>query len=253
MNAQRFLFSLALVIACATAHAGFDEAKTALEEGNWAGARVEAQQLVKKRDHRGDWILAHLELYRRDGAKPTPATSRALQVSASKGLVDAEYDLGWAYVDGDAVTRNRSMGHAMMLSAAQKGLARAQWGVAHNFIGGLGTTPSPETAVVWVTAAAKQNYAPAYSTLASMHYNSIGLPENKLMAMALVKVALHGNRAGSAGMAEANQVLKWLSDDAKYGLITSADNARADRIASTMIQHGLMAGFAVWREGGSGG
>ncbi len=89
---------------------------------------------------------------------------------------------------------------------AAKGDARAQWGVAHLYLLGLGVEQNVALGAKWAKKSAEQGYVEALSLLAGMYERGVGVPKNLQKSIQLRKKAAEtGN-----DLAQYNLALKYL-------------------------------------------
>ncbi len=89
-----------------------------------------------------------------------------------------------AFTRGDYASAYREW-----MPLAVKGDARAQWGIAHLYLQGLGVRQDVELGAEWAKKSAKQGYVEALSLLAGMYARGVGVPKDVAKAIQLRKRA----------------------------------------------------------------
>ncbi len=87
------------------------------------------------------------------------------------------------YLSGRGVTQNDVLGAKWIFSAAQQGVAEAQYGFGTLYANGRGVPRDDVQAVKWLQAAAAQNYAPAQLVLGKMYAAGLGVPRDYTLAL----------------------------------------------------------------------
>ena len=106
---------------------------------------------------------------------------------AEKGDVEAQYDLGVMYAEGQGVAQNYAEAMKWVKKAAKKGNAEAQYKLGWMYAAGKGTSRNAKKAVKWYRMAADQGHAAAYKILeiyhpADLYINSRGVEMDALKA-----------------------------------------------------------------------
>ena len=160
-----------------------------------------------------------VEWYRRAAEKGhAPAQFKLTKLAAEKGHPEAQYDLGWAYIIGKGVPKDKAkavdwyrraaeQGHADAQNrlggfyangivvaadpaqaiewhrkAAEAGHDVAQYDLGMAYETGTGVAADLAQAVFWYRRAAEAGYAPAQYTLGIFYANGKGLPKDELQA-----------------------------------------------------------------------
>ena len=92
----------------------------------------------------------------------------ALHGSATKGLAEAQYELGKAYRDGNDVNRDPSEAVRWFTAAAEKGYAKAQRHLGTHYANGDGVSQDTVLAIMWLTLAAQNGLVTAEMSLQSV-------------------------------------------------------------------------------------
>ncbi len=119
----------------------------------------------------------------------------AIVASAHAGFEQGET----AFTRGDYASA-----YSEWMPLAVKGDARAQWGIAHLYLQGLGVTQDVELGAEWAKKSAEQGYVEALSLLADMYARGVGVPKDVPKAIQL------RNRAAATGDALAQYNLALL-------------------------------------------
>lgn len=140
----------------------------------------------------------------------------ALAAQAHAGFEQGEA----AYTRGDY-----SAAYREWMPLAVKGDARAQWGVAHLYLLGLGVRQNVKLGAEWAKKSADQGYVDALSLLAGMYERGVGVPKDIAMSIQLRKRAA----ATRDALAQYNLALAYLRGrgvqkdvDAAMALLKSA-------------------------------
>lgn len=92
----------------------------------------------------------------------------ALHSSATKGLAEAQYELGKAYRDGNDVNRDPSEAVRWFTAAAEQGYAKAQRHLGTHYTDGDGVSQDTVLAIMWLTLAAENGLVTADMRLQSV-------------------------------------------------------------------------------------
>jgi class 3 adenylate cyclase len=92
----------------------------------------------------------------------------SLHSSATKGLAEAQYELGKAYRDGNDVNRDPSEAVRWFTAAAEQGYAKAQRHLGTRYANGDGVSQDMVLAIVWLTLAAQHGLVTAETSLQSV-------------------------------------------------------------------------------------
>lgn len=118
-----------------------------------------------------------------------------LRQQAEQGDAWAQLNLGAAYDNGLGVERNIEQAHYWYLKAAEQGLAKAQFNLAHLLV-----TEEEQSGVAaeWMLKAAKQGMADAQYLMGVTYAEGIGVEEDDEKAIGWLKKAVaqgHGDAA----------------------------------------------------------
>ena len=89
-------------------------------------------------------------------------------LAAEKGYPDAMNRLGYFYSEGLGVSKDRAVGHAWCLKAANHGLPKSQYNIGLNYMKGDGVPQNDALAIEWFRKSAVQNFPPAQGSLGEL-------------------------------------------------------------------------------------
>jgi len=98
--------------------------------------------------------------------------------SAKQGYANAQYLLGYCYMDGEGVPHNDEIACAWFKAAAEQGNVNAQYNVGVFYALGKGVSKSYETAFYWYKKAAEQGDRNGQRGLARCFYYGLGIDQN---------------------------------------------------------------------------
>src|SRR5438034_748246 len=124
---------------------------------------------------------SHLELYFA-ASKGNKTALNQLRVRAEQGNVDAQFDLGFMYQNGDGVPKDSAQAVRWYRKGAQQGLADAQYNLGVTYYTGNGVPKDSAQAVQWYRRAAEQGYAKAQYNLGLLYRNGDGVPKELVTA-----------------------------------------------------------------------
>mgnify|MGYP001107706938 CR=1 FL=1 len=94
-----------------------------------------------------------------------------LTKAAKNGQIEAQYNLGTIYYNGQGCNQDFKQAKKWLTKAAQKGHVRAQCNLGILYYkGGPGFKPDPQKAVKWLNKSAEQGYALAQYNLGTFYY-----------------------------------------------------------------------------------
>ncbi len=125
--------------------------------------------------------------------------------SAKRGDADAQFNLGWSYVNGTGVNKNVSTGIKWLRKAADQGHSVAQNNLGWCHQNGVGVNKDMGEAVRWYYLAAGQGLAIAQNNLGWCYENGVGVEANMPAAIDCY------HKAAEQGDANAAAALKRLS------------------------------------------
>lgn len=101
-----------------------------------------------------------------------------MTAGAEEGDAEAQYFLGLAFRDGNAIEANPQWAAHWLSKAADQNDARAQLEVGKLFLNGVGVGKDPETAAAWVSAAANQGLPAAQYQMGMLLLGGVGVEMN---------------------------------------------------------------------------
>jgi hypothetical protein len=108
---------------------------------------------------------------------------------ASQGNVQAQYNLGLMYANGEGVSEDDAEAVKWYRLAADQGLSPAQSNLGLMYSAGMGVPVNNAEAVKWYHLAADQGNAIAQFNLGVMYANGEGVPSNSVIAYAWLNIA----------------------------------------------------------------
>lgn len=153
-----------------------------------------------------------------------PVSVDAIQESAKKGDVSAQYYLAIEYIDGDrGIAKDPAEAFTWMELAAQQGMARAQRKLGFMYENGFGVLPDYAKAAKFISEAAEQGDAMAQNNLGWLYSQGQGVPENIHEALKWYQ------KSADQGEALAEENLAWMYAQGVYGPLpnTNGQGARA--------------------------
>lgn len=102
----------------------------------------------------------------------------AYLLAAKKGDVDAQYNLGSMYVEGETIEGKTSEGLRWLRRAANRGHLEAQLKLAELLFKGVDVDRDYVESAKWYLQAARQGHSGAQYSLANMHRKGLGLEKN---------------------------------------------------------------------------
>jgi TPR repeat protein len=106
-----------------------------------------------------------------------------LNEAALSGDVDAQFDLGMCYYEGEGVDIDHTQASIYFQLAAEKGDADAQYSLATLFLKGEGVEKNTSRALIWYQQAAQKNHPNAQYNLGVMYRLGDGVPKDEAKAV----------------------------------------------------------------------
>lgn len=114
-----------------------------------------------------------------ESAAAKPKTKiQELRDKAEKGNAQAQFDLGWAYRQGNGVPQNDSEATKWYLKAADQGHRQAQYNLACSYNFGKGVNQDYAEAVKWYQKAANQGHGGATNWLGVFYEKGLGVKKD---------------------------------------------------------------------------
>src|SRR5439155_642019 len=123
----------------------------------------------------------HLELYFA-ASKGNKTALNQLRVRAEQGNVDAQFDLGFMYQNGDGVPKDSAQAAQWYRKAAEQGLSGAQNSLGVMYANGNGVPKDSAQAAQWYRKAAEQDLSAAQFNLGLLYDNGDGVPKELVTA-----------------------------------------------------------------------
>ena len=121
----------------------------------------------------------------------------SLRVAAEQGDVDAQYNLGARYANGEGISQNFTEAVRWFRMAAEQGHAEAQYNLGVMYDEGQGVAQNYEEAVRWYRMAAEQGHAYAQHNLGFMYANGQGVAQDFEEAVQWYQAAAEQGDAGA--------------------------------------------------------
>ncbi len=112
-----------------------------------------------------------------------------IQSAAQSGLAFAQFFMGYAYTEGLGLSQEPEKAVRWFRQAAEQGDAYAQISLANAYRDGVGVEENFEEAILWYREPASQGYAEAQYHIGLAHWLGLGLPENKQEAVKWFRLA----------------------------------------------------------------
>ncbi len=120
--------------------------------------------------HRGD------SLYRQGNYVEA---AKAYQVSAAEGNAEAQFNLAYAYYNGEGIDRDYASAAMWFKRSAKQNFAKAQYNLAYCYMNGRGVPRDYDKASALLTQSADNNYKRAQLTLADCYSKGILVEQNE--------------------------------------------------------------------------
>jgi TPR repeat protein len=134
---------------------------------------------------------------------------RLWRSAADQGIAAAQFNLGLMYRLGQGVPQNDAEAVKWFQKAAEQGYANAQYDLAVMHVNGRGLPKNFAEAIKWYRRAAEQRHARAQLNCAIMYENARGVPQNLTEALTWYR------KAAEQGNATAQNNLGVMSDNAR--------------------------------------
>ena len=140
----------------------------------------------------------------------------AIKKAAEQGNVDAQYNLGFMYDNGEGVPEDDTEAVRWFRQAAEQGNVDAQYNLGFMYVKGEGVPEDDAEAVRWFRQAAEQGHAAAQGMLGIMYTMGKGVPEDDIHAYAWISIA------AAQGSENAKEVKEILTGEMTRAEITEA-------------------------------
>lgn len=187
----RFVFSgLILLLGLNAAHAGFDEAVAAANEGQYAVAFKEFSALAEQGDARAQQALAWMYYEGQGRAKDFEKAAHWYGKAAEQGNVTAQINLAQMYAYGKGVKQDFTIAARWWSKLAEQGDSKAQSALAGLYYHGNGVKRELSKAFELWQQAAKQGVIEAQRNLGLMYGKGQGVEQNDVLAFAWLNAAV---------------------------------------------------------------
>ena len=147
--------------------------------------------------------------------------ARWLRSAAEQGVAEAQYHLGTLAEAGRGLPKDDTNALSWFRQAAERGHADAQYSLALMYATGRGTPKRKEESVKWFRASAEQGLAEAQFNLAQRYQHGQGVATN------LVEAYKWFSLAGRQGIADANQSMTQLRGVLSAEQVSQAESGAA--------------------------
>lgn len=198
----------------------------------------QAEQEAKKEKEKKDF-LSNKSLSKKDKS----INSDEIKKAAEQGDVNAQYNLGTMYDEGNGVKKDPSEAFKWYKKAAEQGDVDAQYNVAAMYTEGVGVNKDQSEAIKWFKKAAEQGDVDAQYTLAHIYFDGNGVKKDNVKAVRLFE------SAGAQGHREAQEWAKRIKAtlkshyEEKYNIPAARQPDAAQRYAE-QINSKIMSGGA---------
>ncbi|MDA8139441.1 MAG: tetratricopeptide repeat-containing serine protease family protein [Desulfobacteraceae bacterium] len=128
-----------------------------------------------------------------------PSDIKAIQKAAELGFAEAQFDLGYAYTEGEGVPQDHKKAEEWVRKAAEQGLPEAQYSLGYVYYNGKILPKDHKKAASWFRKASEQGYAPAQCHLGIAYYRGHGVDKDYNLAFNYWKMASEQGNAEAQG------------------------------------------------------
>lgn len=187
------MFFLSIFLMVSTAHAGFDEAVAAANEGQYGTAFQEFSVLAEQGDSRAQQALAWMYYEGQGRAKDFEKAAYWYRKAAEQGNVTAQINLAQMYAYGKGVKQNFSVAAKWWGKLAEQGDRKAQSSLAGLYYHGNGIQQDLSKAFELWQQAAQQGVIEAQRNLGLMYGKGQGVKKNDIQAYVWLNAAAEQN------------------------------------------------------------
>ena len=144
---------------------------------------------------------------------------------AEQGNIEAQYNLGFMYDNGQGLTQDKAEAVKWYLLAAEQAHSDAQLNLGAIYRNGQGVSEDFVEAAKWYRLAAKQGNAIAQDNLGILYYFGDGVPQSNLTAHMWINLAFEN------GVPEAGTRRDFIAEE-----MTKADISKAQDMAKDCIR-----------------
>lgn len=194
---RRFIFMLVFIqrlvllflFGLTSAHAGFDEAVAAANEGNFEVAFQEFSVLAEQGDARAQQALGWMYYDGQGRAKDYEKAAHWYGKAAEQGNVTAQINLAQMYAYGKGVDQDLSIAARWWGKLAEQGDGKSQSALAGLYYRGSGVKQDYAKAAELWTRAAEQGIIEAQRNLGLMYGKGMGVGQSDIQAFAWLNAA----------------------------------------------------------------
>lgn len=195
-----------------------DAGRQALGQKNYALAKAHFQPLAEKGDAAAEGALGQLLMQRCTGLEDKAGGLTWLQKAADDGDAPAALTLGTIYLNGtNDVAQDDSKAFALFSNAAAAGIMVAETDLGYMYLNGRGVPMDKYQGMVWSVKAGEQGAYGALSYIASAYEKGAGLPQNIDKALFYISCAMV--RVPAQQRASLNGLLNDISRQSSVGNI----------------------------------
>lgn len=180
---------LAICFFISSAHAGFDEAVTAANEGNFAEAFQQFSVLAEQGDARAQQALGWMYYDGQGRAKDYEKAAYWYGKSAEQGNVTAQINLAQMYAYGKGVEQDLGIAAKWWGKLAEQGDSKSQSALAGLYYRGTGVEQDYTRAVELWHLAAQQGIIEAQRNLGLMYGKGQGVEQSDIQAFVWLNAA----------------------------------------------------------------
>lgn len=182
-------FVLVFFFGISTAHAGFDEAVAASNEGKFALAFQEFSVLAEQGDARAQQALGWMYYDGQGRVKDFEKAAYWYGKAAEQGNVTAQINLAQMYAYGKGVNQNLGIAAKWWSKLSEQGDGKSQSALAGLYYRGAGVEQNYPRAVELWRMAAQQGIVEAQRNLGLMYGKGQGVEQNDIQAFAWLNAA----------------------------------------------------------------
>lgn len=183
------IFFLGAGLALSSAHAGFDEAVAAANDGKYDVAFKEFSELANQGDARAQQALGWMYYEGQGRAKDFETAAFWYNKAAEQGNVTAQINLAQMYAFGKGVTQDFTIAGKWWEKLAEQGDSKAQSSLAGLYYQGKGVTQNLGKAFSLWQQAAQQGIVEAQRNLGLLYGKGQGVKQNDVQAFAWLNAA----------------------------------------------------------------
>jgi TPR repeat protein len=200
------LSALLLLIYALPGQAGMQEARVALQNGDYETVLREIKPLAAQGDADAQNFLGTLYETGEGIQQDFTQAAEWYSKSAQQGYAKAQTNLGFLYEKGKGVPQDNTQAIHWIAKAAEQGLAVAQESLGYFFSTGLGVEKDYAQALRWFRLSAEQDVAGAQYNLGIIYENGLGVNRDREQALFWYR------KAAGQGLTKANNAIAALSN-----------------------------------------